>query len=76
MKGQRGLPWRVSPSTSGFVVSGIGKAVASDLAKRKAKVYMLCRDMVKCEEARKELVLSTRNRQVHLQRAQLIAAGV
>ncbi len=42
--------------------SGIGKAVAWDLAKAKAKVYMACRDMDKCETARKEIVIDTRNK--------------
>ena len=45
--------------------TGIGKSIAWDLAKRKAKVYMLCRDMVKCEEARKEIVLATNNKYVY-----------
>jgi NAD(P)-dependent dehydrogenase (short-subunit alcohol dehydrogenase family) len=42
--------------------SGIGQAITLDLAKRKAKVFMLCRDMNKCEEVRKEIVLSTKNK--------------
>ena len=42
--------------------SGIGKAITYDLAKRKAKVYMLCRDMNKCETVRKEIVLDTKNK--------------
>jgi NAD(P)-dependent dehydrogenase (short-subunit alcohol dehydrogenase family) len=42
--------------------SGIGKAISQDLAKRKAKVFMLCRDMEKCETARKEIVLSSKNK--------------
>ena len=45
-----------------FCVSGIGKAIATDLALRKGKVYMLCRDMVKCEVTRKEIVLETQNK--------------
>lgn len=44
---------------------GIGKETARDLAKRNAIVYMGCRDVVKCEEARKEIVLSTRNKNVY-----------
>jgi len=42
--------------------SGIGREITRDLAKRKAKVFMLCRDMEKCEEVRKEIVLSTKNK--------------
>jgi NAD(P)-dependent dehydrogenase (short-subunit alcohol dehydrogenase family) len=42
--------------------SGIGRAITHDLAKRKAKVFMLCRDMDHCEESRKEIVLKTRNK--------------
>ena len=42
--------------------SGIGKAITQDLAKRKAKVFMLCRDMEKCETVRKEIVLSSKNK--------------
>lgn len=30
--------------------TGIGKETARDLAKRKAIVYMACRDMKRCEE--------------------------
>ena len=42
--------------------SGIGREISWDLAKRKAKVFMLCRDMQKCEEVRKEIVLATKNK--------------
>lgn len=45
--------------------SGIGKAITYDLARRKAKVFMLCRDMVKCEETRKDVVLTTKNKYVY-----------
>lgn len=30
--------------------TGIGKETVRDLAKRKAKVYMACRDLKRCEE--------------------------
>ena len=45
-----------------ILIPGIGKEIARDLASRKAKVYMLCKDMIKCEEARKEIVLETQNK--------------
>lgn len=44
------------------IISGIGQAITNDLATRKAKIYMLCRDMIKCEQTRKEIVLSTQNK--------------
>ncbi|XP_034177072.2 retinol dehydrogenase 13 [Osmia lignaria lignaria] len=45
--------------------TGIGKEVARDLAKRGAKVLMACRDMKKCETARSEIVLETKNKYVY-----------
>lgn len=44
---------------------GIGKETAKDVARRGAVVYMGCRDLVKCEEARKEIILATKNRNVY-----------
>ncbi|XP_055606426.1 retinol dehydrogenase 13-like [Uranotaenia lowii] len=41
--------------------TGIGKETVLGLANRGAHVYMACRDMKKCEEARKEIVLETNN---------------
>uniref|UniRef100_A0A2M4BTT4 NADP-retinol dehydrogenase n=1 Tax=Anopheles marajoara TaxID=58244 RepID=A0A2M4BTT4_9DIPT len=41
--------------------TGIGKETAHYLARRGAHVYMACRDMKKCEEARTDIVLDTRN---------------
>lgn len=41
--------------------TGIGKETVMSLANRGAHVYMACRDMKKCEEAREEIVLETRN---------------
>ena len=35
--------------------TGIGKAVAMDLAKRGARIIMLCRDINKAETAAKEI---------------------
>jgi NAD(P)-dependent dehydrogenase (short-subunit alcohol dehydrogenase family) len=41
--------------------TGIGKVTAIELAKRGAKIYMACRDMNRCETARKEIVELTKN---------------
>lgn len=41
--------------------TGIGKETALDLARRGASVYMACRDNLKCEEARQEIVKKTGN---------------
>jgi NAD(P)-dependent dehydrogenase (short-subunit alcohol dehydrogenase family) len=43
---------------------GIGKETALELAKRRGTVYLACRDIKKCEEARKEIILSTKNKKV------------
>jgi len=45
--------------------TGIGKETAWELARRGARVYMACRDMKKCEEARKQIVMSTANKYVY-----------
>lgn len=45
--------------------SGIGKATALELASREHKVYMLCRNMESCEEARSSIVLGTGNKFVY-----------
>ncbi|XP_058461119.1 retinol dehydrogenase 13-like [Malaya genurostris] len=44
--------------------TGIGKETVMTLANRGATVYMACRDMKKCEKAREEIVLETRNANV------------
>lgn len=36
--------------------TGIGKETVLELAKRGAKVYMACRDMKKCDQARNEII--------------------
>ena len=41
---------------------GIGKETVKDLAARGARVIMACRDMKKCEEVRKEIVMESSNR--------------
>ncbi|XP_054738686.1 retinol dehydrogenase 12-like [Anastrepha obliqua] len=45
--------------------TGIGKETVRELAKRGATVYMACRDMKKCEEARQELIKDTCNKNIH-----------
>uniref|UniRef100_A0A914Z6S3 Uncharacterized protein n=1 Tax=Panagrolaimus superbus TaxID=310955 RepID=A0A914Z6S3_9BILA len=45
--------------------SGIGQATALELAKRNAHVIMACRDRQKCIAARRDIVLSTKNKHVY-----------
>ena len=45
--------------------TGIGKEIARDLAKREAKVIMACRDMEKCENTRRDIVIESRNKYVY-----------
>ncbi|XP_073950119.1 retinol dehydrogenase 13-like [Choristoneura fumiferana] len=45
--------------------SGIGQASVWEFARRGAKVFMACRDMEKCEAARREIVLETNNKYVY-----------
>jgi len=51
--------------------SGIGLEIARELAKKKGRVYMACRDMKKCEEERREIVLETRNKFVYCRQCDL-----
>ncbi|XP_055707549.1 retinol dehydrogenase 13-like isoform X2 [Phlebotomus papatasi] len=51
--------------------TGIGKETALELAKRKAHVYMACRDMEKCEQARTEIVLESKNKYVYCRECDL-----
>ncbi|PZC76818.1 retinol dehydrogenase 13 [Helicoverpa armigera] len=66
-----GQPYDRNARADGKVViitganSGIGKAAAWDFAKRGAKVFMACRNMEKCEEVRRDLVLETHNKYVY-----------
>lgn len=46
--------------------SGIGKITAMELAKRKARVVMLCRNQLKAEEAREDLYRQSGNMNVHI----------
>ncbi|XP_071868537.1 retinol dehydrogenase 13 [Bombus fervidus] len=45
--------------------TGIGKEIARDLAKREATVIMACRDMEKCENTRRDIVIESRNKYVY-----------
>ena len=45
--------------------SGIGRETVHELARRKGRVYMACRDLRKCEEERKDIVLDTKNKYVY-----------
>lgn len=45
--------------------SGIGFETAKELAEREAHVYMACRNMKRCEELRDEIILKSRNKNVH-----------
>uniref|UniRef100_A0A0R3RSB1 GOLD domain-containing protein n=1 Tax=Elaeophora elaphi TaxID=1147741 RepID=A0A0R3RSB1_9BILA len=51
--------------------SGIGKETAKELAMRKAKVIMACRDNRKCIEARRNMVISTKNMDIYCRRLNL-----
>ncbi|XP_017145786.2 retinol dehydrogenase 12-like isoform X2 [Drosophila miranda] len=51
--------------------NGIGKETVRELAKRGATVYMACRVMKKCEEAREEIVLETKNKYVYCRECDL-----
>ncbi|KAL3287846.1 hypothetical protein HHI36_002304 [Cryptolaemus montrouzieri] len=51
--------------------TGIGKETANELAQRGAKVYMACRNIEKCEEARQEIVLNCKNKYVYCRKCDL-----
>uniref|UniRef100_A0A0K0DE16 GOLD domain-containing protein n=1 Tax=Angiostrongylus cantonensis TaxID=6313 RepID=A0A0K0DE16_ANGCA len=51
--------------------SGIGKATVEELAKRNARVIMACRNREKCVQVRRDIVLSTRNKQVYCRQCNL-----
>lgn len=44
--------------------TGIGKETVLDLASRGATIYMACRDMKRCDEARLEIIEKTGNTKV------------
>ncbi|MFH4976669.1 hypothetical protein AB6A40_003378 [Gnathostoma spinigerum] len=45
--------------------SGIGRVTTEELARRHARVIMACRNREKCIQVRRDIVLSTRNKQVY-----------
>ncbi|KAJ8930539.1 hypothetical protein NQ314_016652 [Rhamnusium bicolor] len=51
--------------------TGIGKETAWEMARRGAKVYMACRDMKRCEKAREEIVVDTKNKYVYCRKCDL-----
>lgn len=51
--------------------TGIGRETAKELANRGAHVYMACRDLKKCEEAREEIVLESLNKNVYCRQCDL-----
>ncbi|VDM18903.1 unnamed protein product [Wuchereria bancrofti] len=51
--------------------SGIGKETAKELAMRKAKVIMACRNNRKCIEVRRNLVIATKNMEIYCRRLNL-----
>uniref|UniRef100_A0A0K8U2X9 Retinol dehydrogenase 13 n=2 Tax=Bactrocera latifrons TaxID=174628 RepID=A0A0K8U2X9_BACLA len=51
--------------------TGIGKETVRELANRGATIYMACRDMQKCEEARDEIVLETHNKRIYCRKCDL-----
>ncbi|XP_037087024.1 retinol dehydrogenase 13-like [Pollicipes pollicipes] len=51
--------------------TGLGRETALECAKRGARVFMACRDMTKCEETRKFIVLETSNRYVYCKHCDL-----
>lgn len=53
------------------IILGIGKETAAELARRGAHVYMACRDMERCEAARAEIVLESKNKYVYCRECDL-----
>ncbi|XP_005108305.1 retinol dehydrogenase 13 [Aplysia californica] len=50
---------------------GIGKETARDLAGRGGRIIMACRDLEKCEQAKKEIVEETGNKNIECQKLDL-----
>uniref|UniRef100_A0A1Q3G5K3 Alcohol dehydrogenase-20 n=1 Tax=Plutella xylostella TaxID=51655 RepID=A0A1Q3G5K3_PLUXY len=55
--------------------SGIGREAALEFANRGAKVFMACRDMSRCEAARRDIVLQTENKFVYCRRCDLASTS-
>ncbi|XP_045619959.2 retinol dehydrogenase 13 isoform X1 [Procambarus clarkii] len=51
--------------------TGIGRETALEMAMRRARVIMACRDMKKCQEARKDIALASRNKYIFCQECDL-----
>ncbi|XP_014271722.1 retinol dehydrogenase 13 [Halyomorpha halys] len=51
--------------------TGIGKETVRELAKRKGKIIMACRNLQLCEKAREEIVLETNNKYVYCRKCDL-----
>lgn len=51
--------------------TGIGKETVLELAARGARVYMACRDIKKCDEARLEIVSKTGNNEIFTRKLDL-----
>lgn len=51
--------------------TGIGKETVLDLASRGATVYMACRDMNKCDQARLQIIEKTGNTKVYARKLDL-----
>lgn len=73
----QGGQFRKAVSADGKVVivtgsnTGIGKETVRELAKRGAHVYMACRNLSKCEEAREEIVVETKNGHIYCRECDL-----
>ncbi|RXG59315.1 Retinol dehydrogenase 13 [Armadillidium vulgare] len=50
---------------------GIGKETALEMAKRGANVVLACRNMRKCKAARRDIILDSRNKNVHCEECDL-----
>lgn len=51
--------------------TGIGRETALDLAKRGAKVYLACRDSVKADAARLDIIQQTNNKNIYSKKLDL-----